>query len=200
MKTEIIFVIAIALCTFSIANAVAQLNETEQIIQNPGEVATGQESVPVITANGTEVAEVAPAAAIESLSNSIFTVGIPAITGLIIAVVGLLRILPLSKRASQALDTVENGVKYVDTMAPKIKDDYITSGALKAGIELVASKLTPEDQAEFKKLMAPVAGIDAKVRETSAQIDDFRGRLPSRMKADNDEDIPRLKDGTVSHT
>ena len=136
---KLLCIIAIALSAYAAINGVVYAQETtvntttttEKQEIEPETVGTGQESVPVITADGNNIEQAAPADAIDSLLGTIFTVAIPAITGLIVAIVAMLKSFTRDKKVNEALDTAVVAAKYVDTMAPKVQEQYVTSEAFK---------------------------------------------------------------------
>lgn len=192
--------IAIALCVFSITSAIAQettvntTTTTEEQEAEPETVATGQEAVPVITANGSNVAEVAPADAIQSLLTTIFTVAVPAIIGLITAIVAIVRTFSKDKKVNEALDTAVVAAKYIDTMAPKIQEQYVTSGAFKTAFQMLMNSL-PEDQRKGieQEIINKVPPVDARAKAAAAQIDQLRSQLPKAGIADNDKSLGDLE-------
>ena len=111
LNNTILLAIALALSSYVVIYAQAQettvntTTTTQEQDVSPEIVGTGQEAVPVITANGTEVAQAAPADAINSLLTTIFTVAIPAITGLVVAVVAMIKSFSKDKKVNEALDT-----------------------------------------------------------------------------------------------
>ena len=148
--TNLLLAIALLLSNYVVIYGVVYAQETtvntttttqEQDV-SPEIVGTGQEAVPVITANGTEVAQAAPAEAINSLLTTIFTVAIPAITGLVVAVVAMIKSFTKDKKVNEALDTAVVAAKYIDTMAPKIQEQYVTSGSFKTAFEMLMRTLT----------------------------------------------------------
>ena len=166
---------------------------TEEQDVSPEIVGTGQEAIPVITGNGTDVAQAAPAEAVNSLLTTIFTVAIPAITGLIVAVVAMFKSFTKDKKVNQALDTALVGAKYVDTMAPKIQEQYVATGGLKTAFELLIKTLPPDQKKAIEEeIIRNVPPAQAKIEATSAQINKLRSQLPQKAIADNDKIIGRI--------
>jgi hypothetical protein len=199
--TQLLSAIALALSAYVFIYGVALAQETtvntttttkEQEVK-PEIVGTGQEAVPVITANGSEVAQAAPAEAVNSLLNTIFTVAIPAITGLIIALVSLFKSFTKDKKVNEALDTAVVAAKYIDTMAPKIQEQYVTSGGFKSAFELLMKTLPPDQKKAIEEeIVRNVPPATAKIEATSAQINRLRSQLPQKAIADNDKSIGNL--------
>lgn len=197
MTTKLL-AIAILLAAFSVTYAAAQnatnstLQNTETA-QNPNPVATGQEAVPVITANGTEVAEADPAEAIGSLLNTIFTVAIPAITGLVVAIVAFIKSFTKDKKVNEALDTAITAAKYADTLGPKIQEQYVTSGAFKTAFEMLMRSLPPDQKAKIEEqIVRNVPPADLKVQAIIAQMKQLKSQLPAKAIADNDKSLGNL--------
>ena len=201
--TKLLCIIALVLSSYAVIYGAvyAQAQETtvntttttqEQEVK-PEIVGTGQEAVPVITANGSQVAQAAPAEAVNSLLTTIFTVAIPAITGLIIALVTLFKSFTKDKKVNEALDMALVGAKYVDTMAPKIQDQYVATGGLKTAIELLIKTLPPDQKKAIEEeIIRHVPPAQAKIEATSAQINKLRSQLPKRAIADNDRSLGDL--------
>jgi hypothetical protein len=201
LNNTILLAIALALSCYVVIYGVVYAQETtvntttttqEQEVK-PEIVGTGQEAVPVITANGSQVAQAAPAEAVNSLLTTIFTVAIPAITGLIIAIFTLIKSFSKDKKANEGYDIAIAAAKYVDTMAPKIQEQYVTSGTFKTGFEMLMKTL-PADQKKVieDEILRNVPPIDQKVQATSAQINKLRSQLPQKAIADNDKSIGNL--------
>ncbi len=199
---NLLLAIALALSTYVlIYGSVIYAQETtvntttttqEQEVK-PEIVGTGQEAVPVITANGSEVAQAAPAEAVNSLLTTIFTVAIPAITGLIVAIVAMLKSFTKDKKVNEALDTAVVAAKYIDTMAPKIQEQYVTSGSFKTAFEMLMRTLPPDQKKVIEEqIVRNVAPADQKVQATIAQINKLRSQLPQKAIADNDKSIGNL--------
>jgi hypothetical protein len=198
---KLLCIIALVLSSYAVIYGAAYAQETtvntttttqEQEV-TPEIVGTGQEAVPVITANGSQVAQAAPAEAINSLLTTIFTVAIPAITGLIIALVTLFKSFSKDKKVNEALDMALVGAKYVDTMAPKIQDQYVATGGLKTAIELMMKTLPPDQKKAIEEeIIRHVPPAQAKIEATSAQINKLRSQLPKRAIADNDRSLGDL--------
>lgn len=204
MEYKILLGIAIALSAYAaiyggVSYVIAQettrnttTTEEEQAVE-PEIVGTGQEAVPVITANGSVVAQAAPADAISSLLTTIFTVAVPAITGLVVAVVAIIRSFSKDKKVNEALDIAVVAAKYADTLAPKIQEQYVTSGAFKTAFGMLMNSL-PADQKKAieEEIIRNVPPADAKVQAISLQVNKLRSELPKKAIADNDKSIGRL--------
>jgi hypothetical protein len=118
---------------------------------------------------------------------------IPAITGLIIALVTLFKSFTKDKKVNEALDMALVGAKYVDTMAPKIQDQYVATGGLKTAIELMMKTLPPDQKKAIEEeIIRYVPPAQAKIEATSAQINKLRSQLPQKAIADNDKSIGDL--------
>lgn len=166
----------------------------EEIEEAPAEEAwTGQDSVPVVTANGTQVAQAAPAESINTLLTTIFVVAIPAVTGLIAVIANIIKGRSTNKHVQENAQGIIDSVKYIDTIAPKIHEQYVASGATKQALDIVIQRLSPEDQGRVKQVTDKIPDADKKIQELSAQLQEFRARLPAEAKADNDTAIPRFK-------
>ena len=200
-KIKLLLGIAVALSVYAIINGAVYAQEatvnttttTEE--QNvPAEVVgTGQESIPVITANGSDVVQAAPADSINSLLTTIFTVAVPAITGLIVGIVAIIRTFSKDKKVNEALDVAVVAAKYIDTMAPKIQEQYVTSGAFKTGFEMLMNSLPAEQKAAIEaEIVSKVPPLDKKLQAASAQINKLRSELPPKAIADNDKSIGNL--------
>jgi hypothetical protein len=198
---KLLCIIALVLSSYAVIYGAVYAQETtvntttttqEQEVK-PEIVGTGQQAVPVITANGSDVVQAAPAEAINSLLTTIFTVAIPAITGLIIALVTLFKSFSKDKKVNEALDMALVGAKYVDTMAPKIQDQYVATGGLKTAIELMMKTLPPDQKKAIEEeIIRHVPPAQAKIEATSAQINKLRSQLPKRAIADNDRSLGDL--------
>jgi hypothetical protein len=198
---KLLCIIALVLSSYAVIYGAVYAQETtvntttttqEQEVK-PEIVGTGQQAVPVITANGSDVVQAAPAEAINSLLTTIFTVAIPAITGLIIALVTLFKSFTKDKKVNEALDMALVGAKYVDTMAPKIQDQYVATGGLKTAIELMMKTLPPDQKKAIEEeIIRYVPPAQAKIEATSAQINKLRSQLPQKAIADNDKSIGDL--------
>jgi hypothetical protein len=198
---KLLCIIALVLSSYAVIYGAVYAQETtvntttttqEQEVK-PEIVGTGQQAVPVITANGSDVVQAAPAEAINSLLTTIFTVAIPAITGLIIALVTLFKSFTKDKKVNEALDMALVGAKYVDTMAPKIQDQYVATGGLKTAIELMMKTLPPDQKKAIEEeIIRHVPPAQAKIEATSAQINKLRSQLPQKAIADNDKSIGDL--------
>jgi hypothetical protein len=199
--TKLLCIIALVLSSYAVIYGAVYAQETtvntttttqEQEVA-PEIVGTGQEAVPVITANGSEVAQAAPAEAVNSLLNTIFTVAVPAITGLVVAVVAMIKSFTKDKKVNEALDIAVAGAKYVDTMAPKIQEQYVTSGGFKTAFELLIKTLPPDQKKAIEEeIIRHVPPAQAKIEATSAQINKLRSQLPQKAIADNDKSIGDL--------
>ena len=199
--TNLLLAIALLLSSYVLIYGVVYAQETtvntttttqEQDV-SPEIVGTGQEAVPVITANGSEVAQAAPAEAINSLLTTIFTVAIPAITGLVVAIVAMLKSFTKDKKVNEALDTAVVAAKYIDTMAPKIQEQYVTSGSFKTAFELLMRTLPPDQKKVIEEqIVRNVAPTDQKVQAIIAQMNKLRSQLPQKAIADNDPSIGNL--------
>lgn len=182
------------------------MNESEVALEEvleekgaPQDLPTGQESVPVITANNTDLAQVAPAEAVTSLLNWITISFIPAIIGLILAVTTLLKLLPMSKNTKAGIEKGEKALVYVDTLAPKISKQLFQNGASTTAINLILNELEsvkPGTKAKIEPLLSRASDIEADGREAEAQIKMLKSQLGQTEKADNTR-LPRLADGTV---
>ena len=202
IKVKTLLTLAIALSIYSLVNAAVTFAQettvnttttTEEQDVSPEIVGTGQEAVPVITANGTDIAQAAPAEAVNSLLTTIFTVAIPAITGLVVAVVAMIKSFTKDKKVNQALDTALVGAKYVDTMAPKIQEQYVATGGLKTAFELLIKTLPPDQKKAIEEeIIRNVPPAQAKIEATSAQINKLRSQLPQKAIADNDKSLGNL--------
>ena len=85
------------------------------------------------------------------------------------------------------------GAKYVDTMAPKIQDQYVATGGLKTAIELMMKTLPPDQKKAIEEeIIRNVPPAQAKIEATSAQINKLRSQLPQKAIADNDKSIGDL--------
>ena len=199
--TNLLLAIALLLSSYVLIYGVVYAQETtvntttttqEQDV-SPEIVGTGQEAVPVITANGTDVAQAAPAEAINSLLTTIFTVAIPAITGLVVAIVAMLKSFTKDKKVNEALDTAVVAAKYIDTMAPKIQEQYVTSGSFKTAFEMLMRTLPPDQEKVIEEqIIRNVAPADQKVQAIIAQMNKLRSQLPQKAIADNDPSIGNL--------
>jgi hypothetical protein len=193
--------------SYYVVDSLSQTNETEVALQEvleekgePQDLPTGQESVPVITANNTDLAQVAPAEAVTSLLNWITISFIPAIIGLILAVTTLLKLLPMSKKTKAGIEKGEKALVYVDTLAPKVSKQFFANGASTNAIELILNQLDqvkPGSKAEIEKVMKYKAQeLEAQGRESEEQIKQLKQKLTATEKADNIA-LPRISDGTV---
>jgi len=192
--------------SYYVVDSMSQMNESEVAMQEileekgePQDLPTGQESVPVITANNTDLAQVAPAEAVTSLLNWITISFIPAIIGLILAVTTLLKLLPMSKNTKAGIEKGEKALVYVDTLAPKVSKQLFQNGASTTAIKLILDQLEevkPGSKAKIEPMLARASDIEAEGRETEAQIKMLKSQLQSTEKADNTR-LPRLADGTV---
>ena len=199
--TNLLLAIALLLSDYVLIYGVVYAQETtvntttttqEQDV-SPEIVGTGQEAVPVITANGTDVAQAAPAEAINSLLTTIFTVAIPAITGLVVAIVAMLKSFTKDKKVNEALDTAVVAAKYIDTMAPKIQEQYVTSGSFKTAFEMLMRTLPPDQKKVIEEqIVRNVAPADQKIQAIIAQMNKLRSQLPQKAIADNDPSIGNL--------
>jgi hypothetical protein len=191
---------------YYVVDTLSQTNETEVAIQEvleeegePQDLPTGQESVPVITANNTDLAQVAPAEAVTSLLNWITISFIPAIIGLILAITTLLKVLPMSKQTKAGIEKGEKALVYVDTLAPKVAKQLFQSGASTTAINLILDQLEevkPGTKAKIEPKLAKAADIEAEGREAEAQIKKLKSQLTTTEKADSTP-LPRIADGTV---
>jgi hypothetical protein len=197
-KLKIFASIAIALSAFALVNVYAQsqnvtLNQT--IPPTPEPVATGQDAVPAVTANGS-VVEVAPADAINSLLNTVFTVAIPAVIALATAIAAILRSFAKDKKSQDALDTAIAGFKYADTLAAKVHDNYIASGAAKTTANLVIDRLDPQQKAVLQEQTNKIPNVEKKIEALSAQINKLKDELPKsthdKAIANNDKSLGQL--------
>ena len=206
MNTKILLGIAIALSAYAVINGsisyvIAQettrnttTTEEEQNVKAET-VATGQEAVPVITANGSVVAQAAPADAVNSLLTTIFTIAVPAITGLVIAVVSMVKSFSKDKKVQTNADEIINVAKYIDTFAPKVNEQYVTSGAFKTGFNIIADALDdvkPGTKSKIAGALESVPDIEKKIQAGSLQLNKLRSQLPAPAKADNDPSIGNL--------
>jgi hypothetical protein len=192
--------------SYYVVDSLSQTNETEVAMQEileekgqPQDLPTGQESVPVITANNTDLAQVAPAEAVTSLLNWITISFIPAIIGLILAVTSIVKLLPMSKNTKAGIEKGEKALVYVDTLAPKVSKQLFQNGASTTAIKLILNELEsvkPGTKAKIEPMLAKASDIEAEGRETEAQINMLKSQLQSTEKADNTR-LPRLSDGTV---
>ena len=199
--TNLLLAIALLLSSYVVIYGVVYAQETtvntttttqEQEVK-PEIVGTGQEAVPVITANGSDVAQAAPAEAINSLLTTIFTVAIPAITGLVVAIVAMLKSFTKDKKVNEALDTAVVAAKYIDTMAPKIQEQYVTSGSFKTAFEMLMRTLPPDQKKVIEEqIVRNVPPTDQKVQAIIAQMNKLRSQLPQKAIADNDKSIGNL--------
>jgi hypothetical protein len=188
-----VYVVIYGSVTYAQETTVNTTTTTQEQEVKPEIVGTGQEAVPVITANGSEVAQAAPAEAVNSLLTTIFTVAVPAITGLIVAVVAMIKSFTRDKKVNQALDTAVVAAKYVDTMAPKIQEQYVTSGSFKTAFEMLMRTLPPDQKKAIEEeIVRNVPPADQKVQATIAQINKLRSQLPAKAIADNDKSIGNL--------
>lgn len=197
-KLKLFASIGITLSLFAIYNAYAQaqnitLNQT--IPPTPEPVGTGQDAVPAVTANGT-VVQVAPADAIDDLLNTIFTVAIPAIIGLATAIAAIVRSFAKDKKSQDALDTAIAGFKYADTLAAKVHDNYVASGASKTASNMIIDRLQPDQKAALQEQTNKIPDVEKKLEALSAQMNKLRSELPVRTKtiaiADNDPSLGQL--------
>ena len=200
-NTKSLLAISIALSLYVVIYGVVYAQETtvntttttqEQEVK-PEIVGTGQEAVPVITANGSQVAQAAPAEAVNSLLTTIFTIAIPAVIGLITGVIGLIKTFTKDKKVNEALDTAVVAAKYIDTMAPKIQDQYVTSGSFKTAFEMLIRTLPADQKKEIEEqIVRNVPPTDQKVQAIIAQMNKLRSQLPQKAIADNDKSIGNL--------
>lgn len=162
---------------------------------------TGGEGIPVTTANGTDIAEAAPAESIIDLFNYIIVVAVPAVLGLIGAIITFLRITGLGKKYSKQLDAAEAGIKMADMYGPKIKQNIVDSGLGVKGIEFVVNRLEemrPGTKAEFEsQVNENLPEIKSRVVEITEQTKQLHDRIPLEYRADSDKKLPRIVDGTV---
>jgi hypothetical protein len=156
---------------------------------------TGGEGIPVITANGTEVAEAAPAESIVDLFNYILVVAVPAVVALGGMILGFIRMTGIGKKYEKQIGYVENGFKYVDTMAPKVKEQILDSGLAKTTTQIMLEKLDSvkpglkaEVEAEIQQRTPQIQGA---MEEAVDQINEFKSRVPPEWYADKDKNIPR---------
>jgi hypothetical protein len=196
-KIKLLLGIAVALSVYAIINGAVYAQEatttTEEQDVQPETVGTGQEAVPVITANGSNVAQAAPAESINSLLTTIFTVAVPAVTGLVIAIISIVRTFSKDKKVNEALDIATVAAKYADTLAPKIQEQYVTSGAFKTAFGMLMNSLPVEQKKAIEEeIIRNVPPIDAKVQAVSAQANLLRSQLPKKATADSDPAIGRL--------
>jgi hypothetical protein len=190
--TKLLIGVAIALCVYSLIN-VSVLAQNVTNSSTAEELPTGQDSVPVENTDTGQTQQVAPADAVQSLLTTIFTVAVPAIIGLITAVVAIIKTFSKDKKVNEALDTAVVAAKYIDTMAPKIQEQYVTSGAFKTAFQMLMNSLPAEQRTEIEKqIVQNVPPIDKKVQATSAQINKLRHELPKKAIADNDPSIGTL--------
>jgi hypothetical protein len=195
-KLKIFASIAIALSAFAMVNAYAQnvtINQT--IPPTPEPVATGQDAVPAVTANGS-VVEVAPADSIDSLLTTIFTVAIPAVIGLATAIAAIVRSFAKDKKSQDALDTAIAGFKYADTLSKKVYDNYVASGASKTASQMIIDRLEPDQKAVLQEQTNKIPDVQKKLEALTAQINKLKSELPDRTKisaiADNDKSLGQL--------
>lgn len=200
-KIKLLLGIAVALSVYALINAAVYAQEatvnttttTEEQEVQPETVGTGQEAIPVITANGSDVAQAAPAESVNSLLTTIFTVAVPAIVGLITAVIAIIRSFSKDKKVNEALDIAVIAAKYADTLAPKIQEQYVTSGAFKTAFGMLMNSLPPDQKARIEEeIVRNVPPLDKKVQAVSAQANKLRSELPSKAIADNDKSIGNL--------
>ena len=189
MITKVLLTLAIALSIYSLVNAVTYAQETtvntttttqEQDV-SPEVVGTGQEAIPVITSNGTDVAQAAPAEAINSLLTTIFTVAVPAISGLVVAIVAMIKSFTKDKKINQALDTAVVAAKYADTLAPKIQEQYVSSGAFRTAFELLLKTLPPDQKKTIEEeIVRNVPPAGQKVEAIVAQIHKLQSQIQAK--------------------
>lgn len=201
-QTNLLLAIALALSTYVLIygsvtyaqeTTVNTTTTTEEQEVSPEIVGTGQEAVPVITANGSEVAQAAPAQAVNSLLNTIFTVAVPAITGLVVAIVAMIKSFTKDKKVNEALDTALVAAKYADTLAPKIQEQYVTSGAFKTAFEMLMRTLPPDQKKTIEEeIVRNVPPADQKVQAIIAQMNRLKSQLPAKAIADNDKTLGNL--------
>jgi hypothetical protein len=139
------------------------------------------------------VVQAAPAESINSLLTTIFTVAVPAITGLVVAIVAIIKTFSKDKKVNEALDIATVAAKYVDTFAPKIQEQYVTSGAFKTAFGMLMNSLPAEQKnAIEEEIIKNVPPTDLKVQAASAQINKLRDQLPKQARAGSDPSIGNL--------
>jgi hypothetical protein len=162
---------------------------------------TGGEGIPVITANGTQVAEAAPAESIVDLFNYILVVAVPAVVALGGMIFNFIRMTGLGKKYAKEIGYMEDGFKYIDTMAPKVKQQVIDSGLAKTSTEIILNKLDtikPGLKAEVEQeIQTRTPELKQRFEEALQQIEELKKRVPPEWYADKDKAIPRISDGTV---
>jgi hypothetical protein len=156
---------------------------------------TGGEGIPVVTANGTEVAEAAPVDAIIDLFNYIIIVAIPAFIALATVIIQVIRVTGIGKKYEKQLVNVENTFKTVDTQLPKIKENISDSGLAKFGLDAILKHLDEVKpglkQTVESEIQENAPMVQAKMEEAVSQMDELRSRVPPDWLADKDNAIPR---------
>lgn len=162
---------------------------------------TGGEGIPVVTANGTEIAEAAPAESIVDLFNYIIVVAVPAIVALGGMILGFVRMTGIGKKYSKQIGYVEDTFKAVETYAPKVKENIIDSGLAKKTTEIILSKLDdvkPGLKAEVEsEIQQTVPEIKLRAQEAVEQMDEFRSRVPTEWYVAKDDNLPRIQEGII---
>lgn len=123
------------------------------------------------------------------LTNTIFVVAIPAVTGLIIAIAGLIG----NKKIKDEAETVgqlamtfsQKLLYYLQAYGPSVK--YIES--------IVSKDLTPEQKAKLDLIRSNTKDIDQVIQAATAQLEVFRSKLPEKVNPDISlPDLPREQD------
>ena len=97
------------------------------------------------------------------------------------------------KKVNEALDTAVVAAKYIDTMAPKIQEQYVTSGSFKTAFEMLMRTLPPDQKKVIEEqIVRNVPPTDQKVQAIIAQMNKLRSQLPQKAIADNDPSIGNL--------
>ena len=134
------------------------------------------------------------------LSNTIFLVAIPAVTGLIIAVGTVIGQVIKNKKFNEGFEVAKNGMMMATTFGQKTNDMLKQWGPF---VEIGLKTLPPEEQERLKRVGLTVDQINAMIEASADQLNKLREKVPSFADPDKlpmlrEQDILRAKKASVS--
>lgn len=132
---------------------------------------------------------------IMELSNTLFLVAIPAVTGLIIAVGTVIGQVIKNKKFNEGFEVAKNGMLMATTYGQKTNDMLKQWGPF---IEIGLKNLPLEEQERLKRVGLTVNQIEAMIEASAAQIIKLKENVPEFANPDNldmvrEQDVLRKK-------
>lgn len=128
---------------------------------------------------------------VTELSNTIFLVAIPAVTGLVIAIGSALKMIVKNKKFDEGFEVAKNGMMMATTFGQKTNDMLKQWGPF---IEIGLKNLPQEQQDRLKQVGLTIDDIEAMIEASADQLNKLREKVPSFADPDK---LPMLREQDI---